>query len=145
MFFNSRAGTQISGLQIADRLPLTLETLKTSGLGKIVVKLSKDPPAPGESFVPPYILRPCHWRAPPVRYCDGLERLALSAVVLYDLPLELNKSKNDMNLTLALCFANTQQSRTWLRIFSAAGGCCSQPTVPQKRRKQRVSHAILTS
>ncbi|KAF7982301.1 hypothetical protein HWV62_28976 [Athelia sp. TMB] len=36
----------VSGLQIADRLPLTLETLKTSGLGKIVVKLSKDPPAP---------------------------------------------------------------------------------------------------
>ncbi|KZP21744.1 hypothetical protein FIBSPDRAFT_825474, partial [Athelia psychrophila] len=33
-------------LQIIDRLPLTIDTLKTSKLGKIVVKLTKDPPAP---------------------------------------------------------------------------------------------------
>jgi protein phosphatase 1 regulatory subunit 10 len=35
--------------QIIDRLPLTIESLKNSKLGKIVVKLVKDPPAPGES------------------------------------------------------------------------------------------------
>lgn len=32
-----------------DRLPLTIETLKASKLGKLVVKLSKNPPSPGES------------------------------------------------------------------------------------------------
>lgn len=35
-------------IQIMDRLPLTLETLRTSKFGKIVVKLVKDPPTPGE-------------------------------------------------------------------------------------------------
>ena len=34
--------------QIIDRLPLSVESLKTSKLGKIVVKLVKDPPTPGE-------------------------------------------------------------------------------------------------
>ncbi|KAH9950148.1 hypothetical protein B0H21DRAFT_725032 [Amylocystis lapponica] len=33
-------------LHIIDRLPLTIETLKSSKLGKIVVKLVKEPPAP---------------------------------------------------------------------------------------------------
>ncbi|KAF9446742.1 hypothetical protein P691DRAFT_776657 [Macrolepiota fuliginosa MF-IS2] len=33
-------------LHIIDRLPLTLETLKASKLGKLVVKLVKDPPSP---------------------------------------------------------------------------------------------------
>lgn len=34
-------------LQVIDRLPLTIDTLKTSKLGKIVVRLVKEPPAPG--------------------------------------------------------------------------------------------------
>ncbi|KAF8131278.1 hypothetical protein K438DRAFT_1885811 [Mycena galopus ATCC 62051] len=33
-----------------DRLPITVESLKTSKLGKIVMKLVKDPPTPGESL-----------------------------------------------------------------------------------------------
>ncbi|EIN10172.1 hypothetical protein PUNSTDRAFT_125152 [Punctularia strigosozonata HHB-11173 SS5] len=33
-------------LHIIDRLPLTIESLKTSKLGKIIVKLVKDPPSP---------------------------------------------------------------------------------------------------
>jgi len=37
-------------LQIIDRLPLSVDTLKSSKLGKIVLKLTKDPPAPGEFF-----------------------------------------------------------------------------------------------
>lgn len=37
-------------MQIIDRLPLTLESLKSSKLGKIIVKLVKEPPAPGELF-----------------------------------------------------------------------------------------------
>jgi hypothetical protein len=36
-------------MQLIDRLPMTVESLKTSKLGKIVVKLVKDPPTPGES------------------------------------------------------------------------------------------------
>ncbi|KAJ6612145.1 hypothetical protein B0H10DRAFT_1918313 [Mycena sp. CBHHK59/15] len=35
-------------LHIIDRLPMTVDSLKTSKLGKIVVKLVKDPPSPGE-------------------------------------------------------------------------------------------------
>ena len=35
--------------QIIDRLPMTLESLKASKLGKVVVRLVKDPPAPGKS------------------------------------------------------------------------------------------------
>lgn len=34
--------------QIIDRLPLTVESLRASKLGKLVVKLVKDPPSPGE-------------------------------------------------------------------------------------------------
>ena len=37
-----------TSLQIIDRLPMTVETLKTSKLGKIVVKVGKDVPSPGE-------------------------------------------------------------------------------------------------
>ena len=37
-------------LKIIDRLPLSVDTLKSSKLGKIVLKLTKDPPAPGEFF-----------------------------------------------------------------------------------------------
>jgi len=39
-------------LHIIDRLPLSVETLKSSKLGKIVMKLTKDPPAPGEPNFP---------------------------------------------------------------------------------------------
>jgi protein phosphatase 1 regulatory subunit 10 len=40
-------------LQIIDRLPMTVESLKTSKkLGKIVVKVGKDVPSPGEFFFP---------------------------------------------------------------------------------------------
>jgi len=35
-------------LQIIDRLPMTVESLKTSKLGKIVVKVGKDVASPGE-------------------------------------------------------------------------------------------------
>jgi hypothetical protein len=42
--------------QLIDRLPMTVESLKTSKLGKIVVKLVKDPPTPGES---PFFFAPC--------------------------------------------------------------------------------------
>jgi len=35
-------------LHIVDRMPLTVNALKKSKLGKIVVKLVKEPPAPGE-------------------------------------------------------------------------------------------------
>ena len=34
--------------QIIDRLPLSVDSLKTSKLGKIVIKLVKDSPTPGE-------------------------------------------------------------------------------------------------
>lgn len=44
--------TIVALLQIIDRLPLTLETLKASKLGKLVVKLVKDPPSPGELIFP---------------------------------------------------------------------------------------------
>lgn len=54
--------TIVALLQIIDRLPLTLETLKASKLGKLVVKLVKDPPSPGEltfPFIrPPPVIRP---------------------------------------------------------------------------------------
>ena len=40
-----------SVLQIIDRLPMTLESLKASKLGKVVVRLVKDPPAPGKSYL----------------------------------------------------------------------------------------------
>lgn len=36
-------------MQIIDRLPMTVESLKSSKLGKIVVKVGKDIPSPGES------------------------------------------------------------------------------------------------
>ena len=34
--------------QIVDRLPLTVEKLKLSKLGKLIMRLTKDPPTPGE-------------------------------------------------------------------------------------------------
>jgi protein phosphatase 1 regulatory subunit 10 len=45
-------------LQIIDRLPMTVDSLKTSKLGKIVVKVGKDIPSPGELFLP--FPRRCH-------------------------------------------------------------------------------------
>lgn len=42
----------VAFFQIIDRLPLTVETLKASKLGKLVVKLVKDPPSPGELTFP---------------------------------------------------------------------------------------------
>lgn len=39
-------------IKIIDRLPLTIESLKTSKLGKIIVRLVKEPPAPGEFHYP---------------------------------------------------------------------------------------------
>ncbi|KAL0064779.1 hypothetical protein AAF712_008326 [Marasmius tenuissimus] len=40
------AETTMPLLHIIDRLPLTVETLKNSKLGKVVVKITKDPPTP---------------------------------------------------------------------------------------------------
>ncbi|KAF9268328.1 hypothetical protein L218DRAFT_854055 [Marasmius fiardii PR-910] len=42
------AETTMPLLHIIDRLPLTVESLKNSKLGKVVVKIVKDPPTPGE-------------------------------------------------------------------------------------------------
>lgn len=42
-------------LHIVDRLPMTVDALKASKLGKIVVKLVKEPPAPGEHIQPSFI------------------------------------------------------------------------------------------
>jgi len=41
-------------LHVIDRLPLTIESLKSSKLGKLIVRLVKEPPAPGE-LLSPYI------------------------------------------------------------------------------------------
>jgi len=41
----------VRNCQIADRLPFTGETLVSSKIGKIVRKLAKDAPIPGEYFV----------------------------------------------------------------------------------------------
>lgn len=50
----AKGPTMLAGsFQIIDRLPLTVETLKASKLGKLVVKLVKDPPSPGE-LMPPF-------------------------------------------------------------------------------------------
>lgn len=95
--------------QIIDRLPLTIDTLKTSKLGKIVVKLTKDPPAPGEYFLPPApvtLLLPMSYQTVPVRIIARPEPCAcsLSAVVLYTVPLEFKRIKeNEVNLTPCAC------------------------------------------
>jgi hypothetical protein len=69
-------------LQIIDRLPLSVDTLKSSKLGKIVLKLTKDPPAPGEFFNPsnPLQSRSSTWIVARIEH-------VLSFVVQYGLPL----------------------------------------------------------
>lgn len=66
--------------QIIDRLPLTIETLKASKLGKIVVKLTKDPPAPGE-YIPRFNhTKPCARRLASMRVVARVELVRASVV-----------------------------------------------------------------
>lgn len=83
-----RGGTfhLILRVQIIDRLPLTIETLKTSKLGKIVIKLTKDPPAPGESLIYPISTESHACQAVLVRILARTRLFDPSSVVLYDLP-----------------------------------------------------------
>jgi hypothetical protein len=113
--------------QIIDRLPMTVDTLKASKLGKLVVKIVKEPPTAGKCsflcvsrFV---ILRrrketgsqfvACYWAVT----SHTLDDLLLGAFINY------------MYLT---CFHSTsfqseyQQSRTWHPISSADGDRWSQ-------------------
>jgi protein phosphatase 1 regulatory subunit 10 len=52
---NLLSETTMPLLHIIDRLPLTVDSLKASKLGKLVVRLVKEPPTPGEFGLSHYV------------------------------------------------------------------------------------------
>lgn len=149
-------------------MPLNLDALKASKLGKLIIKLTKEPPTPGELISPSFMRR----ISLPSPACLGtLDPVEPGNPELNTLSSPLNTHDDDRTLDSLLekrlliihvsnsflvflpSLANMQRSRIWHRISNGNGVSCSTRQRERRRERQsfptewiqRVSHASLLS
>ena len=135
--------------QIIDRLPLPLERLKQFKLGKLIMKLMKEPPTPGELKFP--CLRRVMHLSQERCECFSSEQKRLSAMVAlrlrrtvaapYSATVDMYMYLTTVPISVSSQKTTKQRSRTWRRISSGNGDSKSLNRLEITRKRPRVRHS----